>query len=100
MFRDLKKHTRFGGGGGGGSSAILFLFRDLKTSFSVNGALLKKNYFPEGGARAPPGSATDHSRPRVSLDCQKRCRSCLCSKLPATRSVGLNPSLLVASCSF
>ena len=43
--------------GGGGSSAEIFLFRDLKTSFFVNGALFFF-YFPEGGARAPPESAT------------------------------------------
>ena len=29
-----------------------------------------------------------HSRPRVGLDCQKRSRSGLCSKLPTMRSVG------------
>ena len=60
MFRDLEKPTRFGGGGGG-SSAHFFLFRYLKTSFSVNGALLDFFSFPKGGARAlwaPPESAT------------------------------------------
>ena len=36
------------------------------------------------------------SRSQFGLDCQKRSRSCLCTKLPDMRSVGdvaLNPSL-------
>ena len=51
IFRDLQKPMRFSGGGG---SSTNFLFRDLQTSFSVNGALFT---FPKGGPGplAPPG---------------------------------------------
>ena len=46
MFSCLQKTTRFGGGG---EYRRIFLFRDLKTSFSVNGALLHFWTFPKGG---------------------------------------------------
>ena len=47
----------------------MFLFRDLKTSFSVNGALLDFFTFPKGGAGPlgpPPESATGRSN-RLSV---------------------------------
>ena len=52
IFRYLKKPMRFSGGGGGSSG--IFLFPNLKTSFSVNGALLHFFTFPKGGP-GPPG---------------------------------------------
>ena len=50
FFRDLKNPMRFSGGGGV-VVAEFFLFRDLKTSISVNGALFFFFFFPKG-ARA------------------------------------------------
>ena len=64
FFRDLEKPMRFSGGGGGCSRN--FLFRDLKTSFSVNGALFF--LLSRRGARAPwapPESATDYGVRKV-----------------------------------
>ena len=47
---------------GGGAGRTFFLFRDLKTSFSVNGALFGFFTFPKGGPGPPgppPESATE-----------------------------------------
>ena len=60
VFRDLQNPMRFSGGRGGSSRNFSF-FRDLKTSFSVNGALFYFWTFPKGGPGPlgpPPESAT------------------------------------------
>ena len=59
IFRDLKKQMRFSGGGRVVAEIFRHLkkhmrFRDLKTSFSVNGALLQFFTFPKGGPGPPP----------------------------------------------